>query len=124
MMIKAYDVSSNNNFENTNKACSINKVDKNFNELLEQQVKKSKAVEISAHAQKRLAERNVNLNDEGIKRIQKALDIAESKGAKDSLLIYGDIAMIASIKNRTIITAVDNAEGRVFTNIDSAVFVK
>lgn len=123
-MIKAYDVSSNNNFENTNKACSINKVDKSFNELLEQQVKKSKAVEISAHAQKRLAERNVNLNDEGIKRIQKALDIAESKGAKDSLLIYGDIAIIASIKNRTIITAVDNAEGRVFTNIDSAVFVK
>ncbi len=51
---------------------------------------------------------------------------ADEKGAKDSLMLYKDIAFIASIKNRTLITAIDpkDSEEHIFTNIDSAVIVK
>jgi flagellar operon protein len=40
--------------------------------------------------------------------------------------MMGDIAMVVSIKNRTVITAVDGDSMRenVFTNIDSAAIVK
>lgn len=51
--------------------------------------------------------------------------MASEKGARDSLILYKDVALVASIKNRTIITAVDRDEskGNVFTNIDSVVLL-
>lgn len=47
------------------------------------------------------------------------------KRGRESLLMIDDVALIVSIKNRTIITAVDKAHlsESVFTNIDSAVIV-
>ena len=49
-------------------------------------------------------------------------DKAAEKGAKQSLFMMRDVAMVVSISNRTVITAVDQSSMRenVFTNIDSA----
>ncbi len=60
-----------------------------------------------------------------MKTLESAMDKAEAKGARESLLLYKDIAFIASIKSRTLITAVDPKESKekIFTNIDSAVFL-
>ena len=54
------------------------------------------------------------------------MEKAGSKGARSSLLLYGDIALVASVVNRTIITAIDDVEARehIFTGIDSAIIVK
>lgn len=122
--LKTYGVDLANSFKDIKRIQNKNQKS-NFSLILEQQLNHKKAVKISAHAQKRLVECNISLNNESMRKIKKAIDLAESKGAKDSLLIYGDIAMIANIKNRTIITAIDGSEdNKVFTNIDSAVFVK
>jgi len=45
------------------------------------------------------------------------------KGASKSLVLLDDLALVVSVRNRVVITALDepNARSGVFTNIDSAV---
>lgn len=81
-------------------------------------------VVISAHAEKRLQERNIVLEPDDLAKIQVAVKQAEIKGARESLIIYGDLALITSVRNKTIVTALDSAAERIFTNIDSAVLVR
>jgi flagellar operon protein len=98
---------------------------KSFKEVFESELNKVNGVKISGHAMERLKRRNIELDDGDIKKLSEAIDKAESKGARESLLLYKDIAFTASIRNKTIITAVDgqSAKDNVFTNIDSAVIV-
>ena len=106
---------------------NVNKVDKvnSFKNILENEINKTNAVKISGHALERLKSRNIKLDAADMEKLSQAMDKAESKGARESLLLYKDIAFIASIKNKTIITAVDseNTKDNVFTNIDSAVII-
>jgi flagellar operon protein len=53
------------------------------------------------------------------------IEKAAQKGAKESLVMIDDIALVVSVRNRTVITAVDqqHLKENVFTNIDSAVIV-
>jgi len=80
-------------------------------------------LKFSAHARKRLAERRIDLGGEDMDRLNRALDQADAKGVRETLLIYGGIALVASVENRTVVTALEGGEGRVFTNIDGAVIV-
>lgn len=81
-------------------------------------------VKFSNHALKRLESRNIHLGDEQISKIQSAIEKAESKGARDSLVLMNDTALIVNIPNKTVVTAVAIEEGNdnIFTNIDSVVF--
>lgn len=83
-------------------------------------------MKLSVHAEKRLKERNISLSNTDFDKISKAVQQAAAKGSKDTLLLYGDLAMIASVPNRTVVTAMDgkNMEDHIFTNIDSAVIIK
>jgi len=81
-------------------------------------------VQFTNHAQKRLEKRNIALNDDGIARLAQAVDKAEKRGGKESLVLMDDIAFLVNVKERLVITAVDQdhrGEG-VFTQIDSVVF--
>ncbi len=84
---------------------------------------KSREIKISAHAQARLKSRGIDLDPARMAKLMEAVDRAASKGAKESLVLMDDLAVIVSVKNRTVITAVDGAslKDNVFTNIDSAV---
>ena len=86
---------------------------------------KTKEIKISAHAQARLKSRGIDLNEARMAKLTEAVDRAASKGAKESLVLMEDLAVIVSVKNRTVITAVDGAslKENVCTNIDSAVIV-
>lgn len=86
--------------------------------------KRKESVNLSAHALDRMNARKIALNDEDMAKINKAVDILEEKGAAESLLLYKDTAFIASIKNRTIITAMKSDELNTVTNIDSAINIK
>ena len=81
-------------------------------------------VKFSNHALKRLEARNIQLSDNDLSRIQNAVDKAEAKGAKDSLVMMDKTAFIVNIPNKTVVTAIEVAESNenVFTNIDSVVF--
>ena len=60
-----------------------------------------------------------------MKLIWKGFDIAEEKGSKNSLMLYKNVALITSVENRTLITAIENdrAKENVYTNIDSVVIL-
>jgi flagellar operon protein len=79
----------------------------------------------SRHAQERLQARKIQLNDVDMASLQNAVNRADEKGAKDSLVLMRDMAFIVSVKNRTVVTAMDSEhlKENVFTNIDSAVIV-
>jgi len=81
-------------------------------------------VRFSNHAQSRLQSREINLNDENVNRLSDAIDKAEKRGGKSSLVVVDDLAFIVNVQNRTVITALDkNQRGEgVFTQIDSVVF--
>jgi len=95
-----------------------------FKQILEGQVAAA-GLKFSAHAQQRLAYRNIQLTPAELSKISGAVDRAAQKGAKDSLIMMDKLALVVSIKNKTVITAVDESSMKehVFTNIDSAVIV-
>lgn len=92
----------------------------NFSEVLDN----VQGVRFSSHAQKRLLSREINLNNENVNRLSDAIDKAEKRGGKSSLVVVDDLAFIVNVPNRTVVTALTSAqrgEG-VFTQIDSVVF--
>lgn len=102
-------------------------VDRNtdFRHIFQEELQKGKEVKVSAHAAQRLRSRNITLGQKDMEKITQAVDKARDKGARESLILYGDVVLIASIQNRTVITAMDRESSRenVFTNIDSAVLI-
>lgn len=98
--------------------------DVDFHKILKEKIKKNDGVKISTHAKQRMMERDINLQEADMKLINKAMNNLEEKGAKESLMLYKDMAFIASVQNRTIITALQYKEIDVVTNIDSAIIVE
>jgi flagellar operon protein len=81
-------------------------------------------VKFSNHAQSRMQSREISLNSENVNRLSDAIDKAEKRGGKSSLVVVDDLAFIVNVQNRMVITALDkNQRGEgVFTQIDSVVF--
>lgn len=98
--------------------------DSGFDEILRQQLAKGE-LKFSAHAQARIAARRMSLGQEELTRLSVGVDRAAAKGARESLVLMDDKAFVVSVRNRTVITAVDgdHMKENVFTNIDSAVIV-
>jgi flagellar operon protein len=94
-----------------------------FGQVLEANLQKSGELKFSAHALQRLSDRNIQLSANDLSRLQQGVAQAAAKGSKESLVLKDNLAFVVSVKNNTVITAVDAAsmKGNVFTNIDSAV---
>ncbi len=92
-----------------------------FANVLNEKLSKNVDINISNHAVERMKE--LNLNSKDIEKLSEGMNLAENKGSKNTVIFYRDIAFIASVENRTLITAVDKyrAKENVFTNIDSVV---
>ena len=58
-------------------------------------------------------------------KIEKGFQIAKDKNSKNTVMIYKDVALIASVENKTLITAVEKerAKDNIFTNVDSVVIL-
>jgi flagellar operon protein len=96
-----------------------------FKTALNQVLDKSRQVNFSAHAKARLFSRGVQFDEAKLEALSRAIDKAEAKGARESLVLADDAAYVVSVKNRTVITAFDRESLRdgVFTAIDSAVIL-
>jgi flagellar operon protein len=94
-----------------------------FAATLAKETQRQESLTISQHAQKRLDSSQVKLTDQDMQRINGAVQKASAKGSNQSLVMLDDLALVVSIKNRVVITAVDEARTKegVFTNIDSMV---
>lgn len=102
----------------------INTGQGSFDEILKSKVNENSEIKFSKHAEMRLKMRNISLSDAQREKISKAVQRAEEKGVRDSLVLVDDIAFVVNVKNKTVITAVNSNELKenVFTNIDGAVF--
>ncbi len=106
--------------EDLGNSAAKNSID-SFSSIFQEELSK---VKFSNHALKRLDSRNIQLNDNEINKIQNAVQKAESKGSKDSLVMMNNTAYIVNVPNRTVVTALpmDDSNENIFTNIDSVVF--
>ncbi|MCG6170709.1 flagellar operon protein [Anoxybacillus sp. LAT_35] len=88
-------------------------------------VKAEQTLKISKHAQQRLQERNIHINDEQWALIGQKVVEAKQKGVRDSLVITNEAALIVSAVNQTVITAMDRneAQSQLFTNINGAIII-
>ena len=103
---------------------SINTQDnKSFKDVLNNVRSKDEGFIVSKHAALRLSE--INFTEEDMKKIEKGFQIAKDKNSKNTVMLYKDVALIASVENKTIITAVekDRAKDNIFTNIDSVIIL-
>ena len=91
-----------------------------FGDLL---ARRTAGVQFSSHALQRIERRGIDIGPQTLVRLQDGVARAEAKGARDSVVLVDGTAFVVSVRNKTVITAVDPGHMRdhVFTNIDSAV---
>ena len=123
---QAYPVGNFGQISNTQTKISntTNSKDKtSFKDILDNVRNKDEGFTISKHAALRLNE--INFTEEDMKQIEKGFEIAKDKNSKNTVMLYKDVALIASVENKTIITAVDKerAKENIFTNVDSVVIL-
>lgn len=82
-------------------------------------------VKFSQHALERMANRGISFKPEEMMRLNEAIGKAEQKGSRETLVLMGDSALIVSVKNKTVVTAMDREamKENIFTNIDSTVIL-
>ena len=97
-----------------------------FAASLRAEFERQAGVKLSAHAEERLRSRGIALSAQQAESLRGAVERAAAKGASRSLVVMDGLALIVSVPNRVVITAVDEAGARdgVFTNIDSAVIAR
>ena len=96
-----------------------------FTDVLQEKIKTESGLKFSAHALRRLEERNVDLGPAQVERLREGVLKAEEKGAKSSLILMDNQAFIVSVKNKVVVTVLneERTKGSVFTNIDSVAIV-
>lgn len=82
-------------------------------------------LKFSNHAIDRMQARGIRFSPEEMTKIEGAVNKAAAKGAKDTLLLTDNNALIVSVKDNTVVTVMDKAglKDNVFTNIDSTVVI-
>lgn len=110
---------------NKQTASSILPSGKSFREILleQQSITGDTELKFSKHANERLLSRKIDLTSSQLERLQSGARRAGEKGIKESLVMVDNLAFIVNIKNNTVVTAVNDGEDRVFTNIDGAVIM-
>ena len=80
-------------------------------------------IAVSVHAADRMVRRGLQVDEGTADRLQTAFDLASQKGSREALFLLDDMAVIASIPDRTVKTAMDRRgmEEGVFTHIDTTV---
>ncbi len=80
-------------------------------------------VNFSRHARERLFSRCIELSDSKLTQIAQAIDKAETKGSRETLILDDNSAYVVSVPTRTVVTAFGKEHLRegVVTSIDSAI---
>ena len=100
-----------------------------FEEILQKQqmpkLQPTEHVRFSKHAANRLNDRNIELTDRQLERLNDGTKKAGEKGIRDSLVLVDQLAFIVNTKSNTVITAMDQTEAdeNIYTNIDGAVII-
>ena len=95
-----------------------------FEEIL-QKTQQEGEVKFSKHAANRLNDRNIELTEEQLERLNDGTKMAGEKGIRESLVLVDELAFIVNTRSNTVITALTQGETKenIFTNIDGAVIM-
>ena len=101
------------------------KTDERFSTLLKEELDRSEGVRFSKHAAQRVAERGIEVSDRLMSDLNRAVEKAKAKGARDVVIIGKDGAFIVNVPHNLIVTTMNGNEMKenIFTNIDSAVLL-
>lgn len=96
-----------------------------FLSVLQQQLENSSHhVAFSKHAVNRVMERQIDVSDENLERLDQGVQLAQEKGLRDALILIDRSAYIVNATTGKVITVDGDAEqGSVYTNIDGTVIV-
>ena len=80
-------------------------------------------VNFSKHARERLFSRGIELSDSKLTQLSEAIDKAQTKGSRETLILDDNSAFVVSVPSRTVVTAFgkENLREGVVTSIDSAI---
>ncbi|MBM0065152.1 TIGR02530 family flagellar biosynthesis protein [Alkalicoccobacillus gibsonii] len=102
------------------------KVHQQSNESFGQMLKsEQQKITISKHANERLHQRGIQMNQSEWNVISEKLKEASQKGITDALVVTKDAALVANTKSQTIITALNRNEAasHIFTNINGTILL-
>ena len=96
-----------------------------FKDMFQSQLRDKVELKISKHAEKRLNDRGIVIDQNKWSQISSKVQEAKTKGVHDSLVVLRDAALVVSAKNNTVITALDRNEAKeqVFTNINGTILI-
>ncbi|MEG1972122.1 MAG: TIGR02530 family flagellar biosynthesis protein [Oscillospiraceae bacterium] len=96
-----------------------------FGEIMRQQLLNNSNVQFSKHAVNRVYERNIDITDDKMKRLDDGIKLAQGKGLISPLILVGTTAFVVNVPNNRVITTLngDDLKGNVFTNIDGTVII-
>ncbi|ASF39468.1 flagellar protein [Halobacillus halophilus] len=105
-----------------NKTKTKTKTDTSFQKVLND----TQTLKISKHAEKRLKQRNIEIEENKWNEISNKMAEAKSKGVTDSLVITNQAAFVVSTKNNTVVTALgrEEAASQIFTNINGTIVLE
>lgn len=122
---QAYSVGNFEHISNNQNNLNVKstKEDKSFRDVLKDVKNQKEGFTVSKHAAQRLNE--INFTEDDMNKIEKGFQIAKEKNSKNTVMIYKNIALIASVENKTLITAIEKerAKDNIFTNVDSVVIL-
>jgi flagellar operon protein len=98
---------------------------KSIEEAVDESGRTGSALRFTKHAGERLEQRDIQLSQEQMTRLEEGTQKANSKGIKESLVLLDDMAFIVNTQSRTVITAMyqESGEDNIYTNIDGAVII-
>jgi flagellar operon protein len=84
-------------------------------------VARDHSVTVSGHAQHRLEQRRIDLHDDQLERLGRAMDTLAARGGRRALVMLDQVAYVVHVASHTVVTAVgpDQRKEAVFTQIDS-----
>ena len=96
-----------------------------FKEMFSRELADNRDVAFSKHASQRLYSRGIEVSEEKLNDVADAIDKAELKGSRETLILDEDVAYVVSVKNRMVVTVFDrdNLRDGIVTSIDSAVII-
>ena len=95
----------------------------NFKDVFQDKLSEARGLQFSKHAALRLNGRDINLSPEQMQRVASGVQEAKMKGIKDSLVLVDDVALLVNVPSSTVVTAINQSNQNIFTNIDGAVIV-
>ncbi|KGA98246.1 hypothetical protein AJ85_05310 [Alkalihalobacillus alcalophilus ATCC 27647 = CGMCC 1.3604] len=96
-----------------------------FRSFLEKELESTSPLKVSKHAEGRMLERGISINEMTWQKISDKVQQAKKMGINDSLVLTNEAALIISAKNETVITALKREEAteQIFSNINGTIVI-